>query len=199
MLWAGDQIAAWDKTFGYPSAITSGISSGLSGYANWTPDILSDSPDIELWKRWVQFAAFTPIMRDHLWENEPTSVDIWFNEKTPKYFRRYADIHMQLVPYIQKHLAAYRSNGVPLVRHMMLEFPDEPETYDCEYQYMFGPKYLIAPVVEKGAKRKKVYFPKGQWRSFWDAGSTIKSTGQWITVNAPLDVIPVYERIAVDR
>lgn len=197
ILWGGDQISDWDKTFGYPSAVSSGISSGLSGYANWAPDILCNSPDMELWKRWVQFAAFTPIMRDHLWENRPTSVDIWFNEDTPKYFKKYADIHMSLIPYIQQYLAEYRENGVPLVRHMMLEFPGETDAYDCEYQYMFGPKYLVAPVVDKGAIEKAIYFPMGKWKSSWST-DIIDSKGEWITVRAPIDTIPVFERLVFD-
>lgn len=198
ILWGGDQMSNWDKTFGYPSVISSGISCGLSGFANWTPDILSSSPDMELWKRWVQFAAFTPIMRDHLWVNKPTSVDIWYNNETPEYFRRYAEIHMSMVPYIQEHLQEYRRNGVPLVRHMMLEFPDEPDTYDCEYQYMFGSKYLVAPVVDKGATEKAIYFPEGKWRSYWDP-FTIDSDGEWRTVRAPVDTIPIFERLLFDE
>ncbi len=194
ILWGGDQMSNWDKTFGYPSAISSGISCGLSGYANWAPDILSSSPDMELWKRWVQFAAFTPIMRDHLWVNKPTSIDIWFNTETSKYFKKYAEIHMSMVPYIQEHLSEYRRNGVPIIRHMMLEFPSEPETYNCEYQYMFGSKYLVAPVVDKDAFEKTIYFPKGKWKSFWNP-VTIDSKGEWITVRAPLDTIPVFERL----
>lgn len=194
IIWGGDQMSNWNKTFGYPSVISSGISCGLSGYGNWAPDILSSSPDMELWKRWVQFAAFTPILRDHLWINEPTSVDIWFNSETPQYFKRYADIHMSLVPYIQETLKEYRETGTPMIRHMMLEFPEEPESYSCEYQYMFGPKYLVAPIVEKGALDKKIYFPKGEWKSYWDA-TTIESNGEWITVSAPLETIPVYMKM----
>ncbi|ARV16548.1 TIM-barrel domain-containing protein [Polaribacter sp. SA4-12] len=194
IIWGGDQLSNWDKTFGYPSVITSGISCGLSGYANWAPDILSSSTDMELWKRWVQFAAFTLIMRDHLWVNDPTSVDIWFNDETPQYFKRYAEVHMKLVPYIQEALAHYRETGTPLVRHMMLEFPEEPESFNCEYQYMFGSKYLVAPVVDKGATTKKIYFPKGEWKCFWNK-DLIRSSGEWITVDAPLEDLPVYERL----
>ena len=194
IMWGGDQYSDWDKTFGYPTAIVSGISCGLSGYANWTPDILSSSPDKELWMRWVQYAAFTPIMRDHLWVNEPTSVDIWFDDETPQYFKRYAEIHMKLVPYIQGALAHYRETGTPMIRHMMLEFPEEPESFDCEYQYMFGSKYLVAPVVDKGDVTKRIYFPKGEWKSFWN-NDVIRSNGEWLTVDAPLEDLPVYERL----
>ncbi|MEN8173596.1 MAG: TIM-barrel domain-containing protein, partial [Chloroflexota bacterium] len=194
ILWGGDQLASWNKEFGYPSAITSGISSGLSGYGNWAPDVLCNSPSTELWKRWVQFSAFTPIFRDHLWKNAPTSIDLWTSPETRAYFKRYAEIHMELVPYIQESLAEYRETGTPMIRHMMLEFPEDSEGYYCEYQYMFGPKYLVAPVVEKSDRTKKIYFPEGTWKSYWDL-DIIHSTGEWITVPAPLDLIPVYKRM----
>ncbi|MFC2098477.1 TIM-barrel domain-containing protein [Bacteroidota bacterium] len=194
IVWGGDQMATWSKEFGYPSVISSGISCGLSGYGNWAPDILCNSTSVELWKRWVQFAAFTPILRDHLWVNQPTSIDIWTSQETSEYFKHYAEIHMELVPYIQESLAEYRETGTPMVRHMMLEFPEDPETYFCEYQYMFGPKYLVAPVVEGGDVTKDIYFPKGNWKNYWNS-ETINSEGEWITVQAPLDFLPVYERI----
>ncbi len=194
MIWAGDQHANWDKHLGYPSAISSGISCGLSGYGNWTCDILCDSPSRELWKRWVQFAAFTPLMRDHLWTNKPTAIDIWTDNESFQYFKHYARIHMELVPYIQNAAKEYRETGTPIIRHMMLEFPDDKETYDCEYQYMFGEKYLVAPVVVEGATTKKVYFPEGEWKDFWSK-KKIQSKGEWMEVDAPVDYIPVFERL----
>jgi len=197
IVWGGDQMATWSKDFGYPSVISSGISCGLSGYANWAPDVLCNSTSIELWKRWVQFAAFTPILRDHLWVNKPSSIDLWTSNETKDYFKKYAEVHMSLVPYIQKHLEEYRKAGTPIIRHMMLEFPEDDKGYGCEYQYMFGPKYLVAPVVEEGELIKKIYFPKGKWRSFWSK-KIISSKGEWVTVPAPLEELPVYEKLQVN-
>ena len=194
IVWGGDQLANWDKRIGYPSAVTAGITCGLSGYGNWAPDILCDSPSRELWKRWVQFAAFTPLMRDHLWDNDRTSIDIWTDSESFRYFKKYALIHAGLVPYIREAAKQYRETGTPVIRHMMLEFPDDRETYFCKYQYMLGDKYLVAPVIEEGASVTKVYFPQGKWKNFWD-GTTIHSKGEWMQVAAPIDIIPVFEKL----
>lgn len=194
MVWAGDQHADWDRKLGYPSAITAGISIGLSGYGNWASDILCDSESIELWKRWVQFASFTPLMRDHLWTNKPTAIDIWTSEETFEYFKKYAQIHMDLVPYIQESSRIYRETGTPIIRHMMLEFPNDRKTYACEYQYMFGSNFMIAPVIDEGTSVLEIYFPEGEWRNFW-THDLIISTGEWMKVKAPLDRIPVFERL----
>ncbi|MFW6327105.1 MAG: hypothetical protein ACOC2F_02225 [Bacteroidota bacterium] len=80
-----------------------------------------------------------------------------------------------------------------MIRHMMLEFPEDKETYNCEYQYMFGADYLVAPVVEEGETIKNVYFPEGAWNDFWSE-KTITSEGEWIEVPAFLDLIPVFQR-----
>lgn len=194
MVCGGDQWPSWDKHMGYPSSVTAGISCGLSGYGYWAPDILCDSPSRELWKRWVQFAAFTPLMRDHLWSNRKDAIDLWTDESTRDYFKKYADIHVELKPYLLETARKYQETGCPMIRHMIIEFPDDMETYGCEYQYMLGEKLLVAPVVEEGAITKNVYFPKGNWKNFW-TDDILSSEGEWRMVRAPLDVIPVYNRL----
>lgn len=194
LLWGGDQIAGWDKEFGYPTAIVAGISSGLSGYGNWAPDILCDSPSRELWMRWVQFAAFTPLMRDHLWSNQKSSIDLWTDDSTMEYFRHYADVHKELMPYLRELADEYQISGVPIIRHMLLEFPGDDNAALCEYQYMLGNKLLVAPVTEEGAETVNVYFPAGIWKDFWTT-QQFRSQGSWISVKAPLNIIPVFERV----
>jgi alpha-glucosidase len=194
LIWGGDQTGSWDKKLGYPSSVTAAITSGLSGYGNWTPDILSDSPSKELWMRWVQFGAFTLVMRDHLWHYDPKTINLWTDESTQKFFKKYADIHTQLIPYLKTAAAQYQQTGCPVIRHMFLEFPEDKEALKCEYQYMLGDKLLVAPVVGEGAKSNNVYFPKGLWLDYWTK-KEFSSTGEWMTVPAPLDIIPVFERI----
>jgi len=195
LIWGGDQTGSWDKKLGYPSAITAAISIGLSGYGNWTPDILSDSPSRELWMRWVQFGAFTPLMRDHLWHYDPKTINLWTDESTQKHFKKYADIHTELLPHLKTAADEYQQTGCPIIRHMFLEFPEDSETLKCEYQYMLGDELLVAPVVEEGATSKDVYFPKGAWRDYWTK-EEITSEGEWMTVAAPVEIIPVFERVS---
>jgi alpha-glucosidase len=195
MVWGGDQSPDWNKKFGYPSAISAALSSGLSGYGNWAPDILCDSPSGELWMRWVQFGAFTPLMRDHLWSYKKSSVNLWKDTFTREYFKKYALIHAKLLPYLRKTADIYQHTGCPMIRHMFLEFPDDKETQKCEFQYMLGDKYLVAPVVEEGAVTNSIYFPKGKWQNFWTK-KILNSTGTWKTVEAPMDIIPVYEKLS---
>jgi len=155
---------------------------------------LCDSPSGELWMRWVQFGAFTPLMRDHLWSYKKSSVNLWTDTFTRAYFKKYAVIHAHLIPYLRKIADNYQKTGCPMIRHMFLEFPDDPETQKCEFQYMLGDKYLVAPVVEEGALTNSIYFPKGKWQDF-RTKKIFNSPGTWKTVAAPIDIIPVYERL----
>ncbi len=192
LVWGGDQTADWDKRTGYPCLITAGISAGLSGYGIWAPDILCNSSSVELWKRWVQLGAFSPTMRDHLWSNDPRSIDLWTNESTIQYFKKYAWIHSALEPYLFSLAKEASENGIPIIRHMMLEYPENPEVYDCEYQYLLGSEILVAPVVEENAIKKKVYLPEGEWIHIWS--KKVFPGGNWIEADAPVDQIPVFIR-----
>ena len=83
--------------------------------------------------------------------------------------------------------------GAPVIRTMFFEFPDDEKCWELPEQYMFGSDYLVAPVLEPGARERSVYLPKGQWESISD--KKIYSGGQTVTVPAPLDVMPVFKKI----
>ena len=83
-----------------------------------------------------------------------------------------------------------QQSSVPILRHLMLEFPDDPETFSISDQYMIGDTYLVAPVVTEGATTRSVYFPEGTWFDVW-SGAPIEG-GRRVTVEAPIGSPPVY-------
>ena len=87
------------------------------------------------------------------------------------------------------------TKGLPLMRAMFVEFPDDPVCWELEEQYMYGDKYLVAPILNLGQRARKVYLPSGcDWR-LSDGSQQIFSGGQWTEVRAPLDTMPVFERV----
>jgi alpha-glucosidase (family GH31 glycosyl hydrolase) len=192
MLWGGDQQHNWTRDLGLPSAVTAGITAGMSGYSTWGPDILSDGPDRELWMRWAEFGALTPVMRDHPWSRPAFSVDLWHDPGTIDLFRRYAILHTSLLPYFATYAAEAHSTGVPILRHLVLEYPEDPRAATAEYQYLLGDSLLVAPVIEQGAVNRKLYLPKGDWVNYWTGDHLTGGTD--VTVPAPLDRIPVFVR-----
>jgi alpha-glucosidase (family GH31 glycosyl hydrolase) len=192
VLWGGDQTPDWAEDNGYPSAVKAGITAGLSGFAVWGPDILSSGQSKELFIRWTEFGALSPIMRDHLWDKPKFGVDLWFDAQTTDIFRKFARLHVSLFPYLYSFAQEASRTGLPIMRHPMLEWPGDPKTYDAQYEYLLGDRILVAPVVKEGARSRSLYLPKGSWVDFWTG--KIEEGGSEVTVSAPLEEIPMLVR-----
>jgi len=192
MIWAGDQWPTFDTISGYPTTICAGITAGFSGYSNWSTDILSHSPSRELWIRWVEFSSLVPLMRDHLWEKLPSSIRFLTDEKTVEHFGKYARLHTSLFPYFYTLAHEAHETGIPIMRHTLLECPDEPQGYHNERCYFLGDRIFVAPVIEDGARTRSFYLPEGEWVNYW-TGKVIKG-GTKLTVDAPLGEIPLFVR-----
>ncbi len=192
VVWGGDQFPNWTPDYGLPSVVPAGITAGLSGFAVWGPDIDGNGFSKELWIRWVEFGALTPIMRTHLWDKPYGAVDLWFDQQTIDNFRRYAQLHVSLFPYFYTYAHEAAKTGLPIMRHLILEFPDDPKTYDANEEYLLGEKILVAPVIEQGATTRSLYLPKGSWVDYW-TGQIIEG-GRRVTVPAPIGHIPILVR-----
>ncbi len=190
-LWGGDQFANWSRDLGLPSVVTAGITAGMSGFSNWGPDINSTGDSRELWMRWVEFGALTPIMRDHVWDKPARAIHIWSDPDATAHFRSYAILHSSLLPYFATYAAEAHRTGVPIMRHTALEFPTDPHSATAEYQYFLGREMLVAPVVSPTGERT-LYAPAGEWINFWDGNSY--RGGKDITVPAPVWQIPILVR-----
>jgi sulfoquinovosidase len=192
VLWGGDQVPDWSSDNGLASVVTAGITAGLSGFAVWGPDIQSGGTSKELFIRWAEFGAMTPIMRDHLWSKPQFAVDLWFDSQTTDVFRRYARLHVSLFPYLYTFAHEATRTGLPIIRHPMLEFPDDRATYDTEYEYLLGDRLLVAPVVTEGATTRTLYLPSGSWVNYW-SGEILEGRKE-VTLPAPLEEIPILAR-----
>ena len=95
--------------------------------------------------------------------------------------------------YIAGLMEETAKTGAPLIRTMFFEFPDDEKCWELPEQYMFGSDYLVAPVLELGARERSVYLPKGKWESLSD--KKVYNGGQTVTVPAPLDIMPVFKRL----
>lgn len=188
VLWGADQSANWSRDFGLPSVVTAGITAGMSGFSNWGPDIMSAGDSRELWMRWVEFGALTPIMRDHVWNKPDRSYNLWTDADTTAHFRRYAVLHSALLPYLATYGSEAHRTGVPIMRQPGLEYPKDPRSVAAEYEYLLGKELLIAPVVEPSNTRT-LYTPPGEWINYWNGDPL--TGGQDNTVNAGADNIPI--------
>lgn len=216
--WAGSQrygAAVWsgdiESTFEALAAqIPAGLNIGISGIPWWTTDIggfRNGDPTTpyfrELIVRWFQFGTFCPLFRLH-GVREPGPLvgsgqtgaanEVWsFGEEAYDIIREQMALRERLRPYVMEQMATASATGLPPMRALFLEFPEEQPAWEVRDQYMFGPDILVAPVIEHGARERDVYLPEGaSWLDAW-TGEPIKTSG-WITADAPLGHIPVYLR-----
>ena len=190
VLWGADQWPNWSSDYGLPSVVTAGITAGMSGYSTWGPDILSAGSNKDLWMRWVEFGALTPVMRDHVWDKPEHSFNLWSDAETTAHFRRWAAFHSSLLPYFATYAEEAHRTGIPIMRHTVLEYPDDPRSATAEYQYLLGRELLVAPVVQPGQQLRTLYLPKGEWVNFWNGD--FLTGGQDVTVVS--NVIPILVR-----
>jgi alpha-D-xyloside xylohydrolase len=119
------------------------------------------TPTTELYIRWAQFGTFSPIMQYH----GQTPREPWaFGPEAEQAFKFLARLRMNLRPMLKALGDEAAKTGLPIMRPMILEFPDDARFLNEDTQYMLGPDLLVAPVIEQGAKRRTVKFPKGTWR-----------------------------------
>lgn len=186
--WGGDPQSDWE---GMAASIRGGLSWGMSGVPFYSTDIggfYGDQPSKELYLRWVEAGVFCSHFRIHgIGLREPWQ----FGPEAEAIARRWFEFRYRLIPYIVAAAETSAATGMPVQRAMPLAFPDDSIARHFEGQYMFGPALLVAPVI-RADHRVELYLPEGLWHDLW-TGESLPG-GRAITVEAPLDWIPVYGR-----
>jgi alpha-glucosidase len=200
LMWAGDQLVTFDGHDGLKAGIKGILSSGLSGFSlnhtdtgghtslvftvgDNTFSVLVRSK--ELLMRWMEMSAFTPVYRTHEGNRPEQSVQFYEDEDTLSHFARFARIYRALSFYRAELMEEAFQRGVPVVRHLMLHYPDDPKVYDIEYQWMLGTEFMVVPVVDAGSQRVDAYLPEGEWVHLWSGKIYDSSGGGRLHVGIP--------------
>jgi alpha-glucosidase len=192
-----DHEVSWDEHDGIKSAVTGLLSSGLSGYAFEHTDIggytAIDNPALEyhrskeLLMRWTELAAFTTVFRTHEGNRPGVNHQIYSDEQTLRHFARLAGVYAAWKPYRMKLVTRAAETGLPVVRHPFIHYPDDPEVYGLDYQFMVGSEFMVAPVLDPGEDTVEVYLPAGRWVHLWSGeGYGSAEEGVYETVPAPV-------------
>lgn len=138
-------------------------------------------PEEELYIRWLQFSMLNPITEIFSQPENPTANLAWnYSERADRIFRFYAQLRMQLFPYIYSYAHRSRLEGKPMIGKLPGQL----------YEYMFGNEMLVAPVYEKGSVSRKIYLPEGQWINYW-TGEKLTGKKEY-QVNAPEEQLPLF-------
>jgi alpha-D-xyloside xylohydrolase len=206
-VWSGDVQATWES---FNAQVRAGLSVSLSGMPWWTTDIGGfhggdpDDPAYrELLVRWFQFGAFCPLFRLHgdrdpRMPTGPTMTggpnEVWsYGDEAYAVLVRYLRLRERLRPYLQEQMSAASKTGVPPVRSLFVDFPDDARTWDVDDAFLFGPDVLVAPVLAPGRVERSVYLPAGARWVHTETGEAYDG-GSEPTVPAPLASIPVFVR-----
>jgi len=195
--WVGDQQTDWGELDGLPTVTPALINLGLAGQPFVSLDIAGFSVGAgpstkELYLRWTELGAFAPVMRTHQGADKLENWNWNSDQETIDHFRKFTFVHCALADDFQALAEEATETGAPIVRHMMLVFPDDTDTWNLSDQFMIGDSLLVAPVVTQGATTKSVYFPEGTWYDVW-TGESLEG-GRRVDVSAPLGSPPVYSR-----
>jgi alpha-glucosidase/alpha-D-xyloside xylohydrolase len=212
-LWSGDVESRWETLANH---LPIAINTGLSGIPYWGTDIGGFIPTEEysgeLYARWFQFAAFTPLFRSHgrdwrmhtpfgwtdgirgvpetsHWQPDPASLK---DARIEPICRRYLELRYRLTPYLYSAAHEACDTGMPIVRALWLHHPDDPAAVRRGDTYLYGRDMLVAPVVEKGAHARRLYLPHGRWYDFW-TGEAVEG-GREIARPVDLETLPLYVR-----
>jgi alpha-glucosidase len=197
-VWTGDVASDFATYRSHPPEM---LNSGLSGFTWWTCDTggflegyyQNDQfgAHARLYERWMQFSVFSPITRAHKAGGAPQPYA--FGAATEQSARHYLQLRYRLLPYIYSYAWEASRTGLPLVRPLALEFPDDPGSVAAPGdEYLFGRELLVAPVLYDGVTNRTVYFPPGKWYD-WDEGCEYDGGRAWV-VAAPPNRIPVAVR-----
>src|SRR3984957_8333497 len=216
-LWSGDVYSTWETL---KTHLPIALNTALTGIPYWGTDIggLVPTPEFtaELYVRWFQFGAFCPLFRCHgrAWKlrlpwgwntGDPGPAEIrnydgvsipdasqLHDGRVEPICRKYLELRYRMLPYLYSAVHECAATGMPIMRPLLLHFPNDPRSVECSDQYLWGKSVLVAPVVEKAATERRVYLPQGGWYDFW-TNERIEG-GREITRPVDLETMPLYVR-----
>ena len=201
MMWNGDNHVDFSLDNGLPSVIPAMLSLTCSGYGLSHSDIGGYTTfgkmrrSEELYMRWCEMNAFSPLMRSHEGNNPDLNAQFDASDEVLSHQTKMAQIHTLLKPYIKDAVRYNAEKGVGVVRPLFFYY-DEEKAYEESYEYLLGRDILVAPVIKKGASLRQVYLPGDEWIEL-STGRELK--GGLYAVEAPVGKIPVYYRKNADE
>jgi alpha-glucosidase len=190
-VWTGDNQSLWEHL---EMSIPMLCNLGLSGVAFVGADIggFAGNATAELFARWMQVGMLYPLMRGHSALSTAQHEPWVFGDKVENICREYIELRYRLLPYIYTLFWEATNTGAPILRPLLYQFPNDPQTYTLSDQVMLGSSLLAAPVYRPGVEQRAVYLPEGRWYDWW-SGEAIDGPTH-ILADAPVERMPLYVR-----
>ena len=216
LVWSGDIASSFSSM---RNQLAAGLNMGMAGIPWWTTDIGGfhggdpDDPAFrELFVRWFQWGTFCPVMRLH-GDREPrqpqfgttggaaccsgAANEVWsYGEEVYKICVKYMRMREEMREYTRELMRETHETGDPVMRTLFYEFPEDKTCWEVEDEYMYGGRYLVAPVLEAGVKSRRVYLPAGCSWQLQETGE-VYAGGKWADIPVTLETMPVFIRIEI--
>ncbi|TCL56963.1 alpha-D-xyloside xylohydrolase [Kineothrix alysoides] len=213
LVWSGDIHSSFGSL---RNQLAAGLNMGIAGIPWWTTDIggfhggdPKDPAFQELLIRWFEYGTFCPVMRLHGYREplkEPMGTEggaacvsgadneVWsFGDEAYEICKTYLQLRENMKPYITQLMEEAHEKGTPVMRPLFYDFSEDAKAWEIEDEYMFGPDYLVAPILYADMRKREVYLPSGsKWKNYWT--EEIFDGGRVIEVDAPLAQLPVFTR-----
>jgi alpha-glucosidase len=188
-VWTGDNHSRWEYL---EMSLPMLCNLGLSGVPFVGADIggFAGNATAELFARWMQVGMLYPLMRAHSIINSMQHEPWVFGERVEQICRDYIELRYQLLPYLYTLFWQASTTGAPILRPLLYEFPNDPQTTQLYDQVMLGPSLMAAPILRPGVDYRAVYLPAGTWFDWW-TGEKLQGETH-ILAHAPLERMPLY-------
>ncbi|MBP3040309.1 DUF5110 domain-containing protein [Bacillaceae bacterium Marseille-Q3522] len=188
-VWTGDNRSYWEHL---EMSLPMIMNLGMSGVAFTGADVGGFSSDTtpELLIRWTQAGAFLPYFRNHSVQDSIYQEPWAFGKDTLASIKKYIELRYRFIPYLYTMFYFTGQTGLPVVRPLVMEYPRDPETFQCSDEFLFGSQILIAPILRPGQTRRSVYLPEGAWYDFWT--EQVYEGGKYHLITADLDTLPIF-------
>lgn len=188
--WTGDINSDWTTLANQPGTL---LNWGLAGMPYTGQDIggFQSTPSPELYARWIEEGVFVPVMRSHGTLDSPR----WpwaFGDDVLAAIKQAIELRYRLIPYLYTCAAETSRTGAPMMRPLLLDFPNDAATFNLRDEWLLGHALLAAPILVEGESRS-VYLPAGKWYDF-NTNKSLTGSRTVMLTNTPLATIPVYIR-----
>ncbi len=195
LLWAGDQSVDFSRHDGLVTVICGALSAAMCGCGLHHSDIggytslFNNCRTKEVFLRWAEMAAFTPVMRTHEGNRPEENFQYYDDADTLEQFGRLTDIYTMLAPYTKSLVKSNSETGLPVQRPLFIHYENDEKTYDIQTEYLFGEDMLIAPVYLPDVAEWEVYLPNDQWVHLWTGN---EFNGGIVKVSAEIGYTPAF-------
>ncbi|WP_077328133.1 glycoside hydrolase family 31 protein [Virgibacillus siamensis] len=188
-VWTGDNRSFWEHL---QMTLPMVMNLGISGVPFAGPDVggFAHDTNAELLVRWMQVGAFTPFFRNHSAIGTVYQEPWKFGLKNESIMKKYIQMRYKWMPQLYKLFHEASVSGIPVMRPLFLEYPDDAKTYNLNDQFMIGDNVIIAPILVPSITDRAVYLPEGNWLNF-ETGETYAG-GQVHLIHAELDELPIF-------